>query len=132
VIALSLSIPSGWKLRSGDRPEKWLLRKAFEGMVPEEVLWREKAEFGDGSGAAMALIDQTYGDDASEADPGSANGTAANGSAGYGTSGNGTAGNGTADEPELRSEEEAAYYRIFRDHLGEVSPERTITLFATA
>lgn len=137
VIALSLSIPSGWKLRSGDRPEKWLLRKAFEGMVPEEVLWREKAEFGDGSGAAMALIDQTYGDDGSETDPGSANSTATNGSAGSGSAvngsaGNGTSENGTADEPELRSEEEAAYYRIFRDHLGEVSPERTITLFATA
>jgi hypothetical protein len=85
----------------------------------------------------MALIDQTYGDDGSETDPGSANSTATNGSAGSGSAvngsaGNGTAGNGTADEPELRSEEEAAYYRIFRDHLGEVSPERTITLFATA
>jgi asparagine synthase (glutamine-hydrolysing) len=117
VIAFSLSIPAAWKLRSGDRPEKWLLRRAFEGMVPDEVLWREKAEFGDGSGAAMALIDQTYGDDGDGLAAGSVNGQADT---------------GPAAEPQLRSEEEAAYYRIFRDHLGDVSPERTITLFATA
>jgi hypothetical protein len=77
----------------------------------------------------MALIDQAYGD-GGDPDSGAAagNGTAGNAT----TAGNGTAGNGNAGEPELRSEEEAAYYRIFRDHLGDVSPERTITLFATA
>jgi len=142
VIAFSVSIPAGWKLRGDDRPEKWLLRRAFEGMVPDEVLWREKAEFGDGSGAAMALIDQTYGDDGGEPDAAPSNGAAANGAAASAAAGNGSAGNGipadgsagdgSAGEPELRSEEEAAYYRIFRDHLGDVSPERTITLFATA
>lgn len=116
VIALSLSIPAGWKLRSESRPEKWLLRRAFEGMVPDEVLWREKAEFGDGSGAAMALIDQTYGDDGDQAR----------------SNGEEPVASTNGDRLELRSEEEAAYYRIFRDHLAAVSPERTITLFATA
>ncbi|MDQ3680292.1 MAG: asparagine synthase (glutamine-hydrolyzing) [Actinomycetota bacterium] len=119
VIAFSLAIPAEWKLQPEGRPEKWLLRLAFEGTVPDEVLWREKAEFGDGSGAALALIDEAYGDGSGNGDgPG-------DGGAVDGDSGNGS-------EPLLRSDEEAAYYRIFRDHFGDVSPERTITLFATA
>lgn len=122
VIALGLSIPAGWKLRGDDRPEKWLLRRAFEGMVPTEVLWRQKAEFGDGSGAAMALIDQAYVDDDEDRLTGAGNGTA-----------NAKSANGKSHGvPEFRSEEEAAYYRIFHAHLGGVSPERTITMFATA
>jgi asparagine synthase (glutamine-hydrolysing) len=35
-------------------------------------------------------------------------------------------------EPPLRTREELAYYRIFREHLTGVSPERTLSRFATA
>ena len=35
-------------------------------------------------------------------------------------------------EPPLRTREEVAYYRIFAEDLGEVSPKRTIGRFATA
>lgn len=31
-----------------ERSEKWLLRKSFEGYLPEEVLWRQKEAFSDG------------------------------------------------------------------------------------
>ncbi|HEV2770135.1 MAG TPA: asparagine synthase (glutamine-hydrolyzing) [Solirubrobacteraceae bacterium] len=55
VIALALAIPAGWKLRSDDRPEKLILREAFQGWVPDEILWRKKAQFGDGSGAGDVL-----------------------------------------------------------------------------
>lgn len=35
----------------GGRPiEKWLLRKAFEGCLPESILWRQKEQFSDGVG----------------------------------------------------------------------------------
>lgn len=105
VIALSLAIPPGWKLRGENRPEKWLLRRAFQDWLPDEVLWRQKAEFGDGSGAAVALAAEAAGESGDD-DGGAA--------------------------PDRRSSEEDAYYRIFRSHFGDVSPERTITLFATA
>lgn len=32
--------------------EKWVLRKAFEGYLPESVLWRQKEQFSDGVGYA--------------------------------------------------------------------------------
>jgi asparagine synthase (glutamine-hydrolysing) len=36
---------------AGGRPvEKWLLRKAFEGCLPESILWRQKEQFSDGVG----------------------------------------------------------------------------------
>jgi asparagine synthase (glutamine-hydrolysing) len=35
-------------------------------------------------------------------------------------------------EPELRTREEAGYYRIFREHLRAVRPELTLGRFATA
>lgn len=37
--------------RPGGRPvEKWLLRTAFEGCLPESILWRQKEQFSDGVG----------------------------------------------------------------------------------
>ena len=48
-------LPPGWKLPAPGEPEKRLLREAFEGWLPDELLWREKAEFGDGSGAKDVL-----------------------------------------------------------------------------
>jgi asparagine synthase (glutamine-hydrolysing) len=37
-------------LRSRQAMEKWVLRKAFEDMLPESVLWRQKEQFSDGVG----------------------------------------------------------------------------------
>jgi asparagine synthase (glutamine-hydrolysing) len=37
-------------LRSRQAMEKWILRKAFEDMLPESVLWRQKEQFSDGVG----------------------------------------------------------------------------------
>jgi asparagine synthase (glutamine-hydrolysing) len=33
-----------------DRMEKWVLRKAFEDVLPESVAWRQKEQFSDGVG----------------------------------------------------------------------------------
>ena len=38
------------KMCSGDKTEKYILRKAFEGLIPDEVLWRQKEQFSDGVG----------------------------------------------------------------------------------
>jgi asparagine synthase (glutamine-hydrolysing) len=35
---------------NGERMEKWVLRKAFEDMLPESVAWRQKEQFSDGVG----------------------------------------------------------------------------------
>ena len=38
------------KMINGERMEKWVVRKAFEGMLPESVVWRQKEQFSDGVG----------------------------------------------------------------------------------
>lgn len=38
------------KMINGERMEKWVVRKAFENMLPESVAWRQKEQFSDGVG----------------------------------------------------------------------------------
>ncbi|PZW40568.1 asparagine synthase (glutamine-hydrolysing) [Mesonia algae] len=38
------------KMINGERMEKWVLRKAFEDMLPKSVVWRQKEQFSDGVG----------------------------------------------------------------------------------
>ncbi|WP_422105668.1 asparagine synthase B [Winogradskyella sp.] len=38
------------KMITGERMEKWVVRKAFEDMLPESVAWRQKEQFSDGVG----------------------------------------------------------------------------------
>jgi asparagine synthase (glutamine-hydrolysing) len=38
------------KMTGPDRIEKWILRKAFEDLLPESILWRQKEQFSDGVG----------------------------------------------------------------------------------
>ncbi|MCW4018128.1 MAG: asparagine synthase B [Candidatus Bathyarchaeota archaeon] len=38
------------KMCSDDKIEKYVLRKAFEGYIPDEILWRQKEQFSDGVG----------------------------------------------------------------------------------
>jgi asparagine synthase (glutamine-hydrolysing) len=38
------------KMINGERIEKWVLRKAFEDMLPASVAWRQKEQFSDGVG----------------------------------------------------------------------------------
>jgi len=48
-------IPTSFKLKDGI--EKWILRKAMEGMLPENVLWRPKAKFWEGAGVENLISD---------------------------------------------------------------------------
>ena len=38
------------KMINGERMEKWVVRKAFEDMLPDSVVWRQKEQFSDGVG----------------------------------------------------------------------------------
>jgi len=56
------------KMCSRDKAEKHVLRKAFEGLIPEEVLWRQKEQFSDGVGynwidSLKANADEKVSDD---------------------------------------------------------------------
>jgi len=55
MIALAQRIPTRWKLRRASQEraiEKWILRKACEDLLPEEIVWRDKEQFDEGSGTA--------------------------------------------------------------------------------
>lgn len=47
-VAMSLNPQD--KMINGERMEKWILRKAFEDMLPPSVAWRQKEQFSDGVG----------------------------------------------------------------------------------
>lgn len=60
MIELGQRIPSGLKIRKdpdGTRVEKWILRKAFEDLLPAEIVWRTKEQFDEGSGTIDVLAD---------------------------------------------------------------------------
>jgi asparagine synthase (glutamine-hydrolysing) len=109
VIAFALGVPAASKVAGPGRPEKRLLREAFSGWLPYDLLWRPKSQFGDGSGAAAVLtraVEATVGEGEFELERG-------------------------ALDPPLRTREELAYFRIFTEHLPGVRAERTVGRFAT-
>ena len=53
LIEIAQRIPAQWKLYSssdGEVIEKWILRKAFEDLLPKRIVWRNKEQFDEGSG----------------------------------------------------------------------------------
>ena len=110
LVELALALPPAWKLVDEGRPSKWLLRQAFDGWVPDEVLWRRKEQFGQGTGMNTVLRDHfgalvTDEDLARERD---------------------------VVDPPLRTLEELAYYRLFTERLPGVPAQGTIGRFAEA
>ena len=114
MLALALRIPMEWKLLGEDgqeqAQEKALLREAFAGWLPEDILWRRKEQFGDGSGTADVMARQAArlvpDEDWEQARiPGL---------------------------PVARSREELAYQRIFATHLDGIRAEQVLGRFATA
>ena len=49
-IDVAMNINPSDKMINSDRMEKWVLRKAFESYLPNEVTWRQKEQFSDGVG----------------------------------------------------------------------------------
>lgn len=47
---IAMSINPKDKMITPERMEKWVLRKAFEDLLPESIVWRQKEQFSDGVG----------------------------------------------------------------------------------
>jgi asparagine synthase (glutamine-hydrolysing) len=96
VVEYALQIPADLKLRNG--VEKWILREAMQGTLPDAILWRPKAKFWQGAGVEDFLARHAEGQ-ITDAD--------------------------FAHERilpnglQLNTKEELYYYRIFRERFGE-------------
>jgi asparagine synthase (glutamine-hydrolysing) len=109
VIAVGQRVPIAWRLPGEEGEEKRILREAFEGWLPADILWRRKEQFGDGSGTA-AVTSVLAAELVPEPDWVSAR---------------------VAGLPAPRSREELAYQRIFAEHLSGVRADRLLGRFAT-
>ncbi|MFH2067894.1 MAG: asparagine synthase-related protein [Candidatus Omnitrophota bacterium] len=100
VIQYAGRIPLKFKLcreKGAPAVEKWVLRKAVNGILPEEIIWRPKAKFWEGSGlgdlflryAEKRITDEEFAGEKM-----------------------------LPDRTELRSKEELLYYRIFLRKFG--------------
>lgn len=98
VVTFALRIPSEYKLRGGI--EKWILREAMAGELPESILRRNKAKFWEGAGVGDLLArhaEKLVTDDDFSRERILPNGWTIN------------------------TKEELMYYRIFREHFGEMN-----------
>jgi asparagine synthase (glutamine-hydrolysing) len=109
LVEYALNLPASAKIRevNGRRLEKWILREAFAGVLPDEILWREKLPFDQGSGAraliahANEAVTDSELEEAQERWP----------------------------EAGIRSKEMLFYYRIWREHFGDMGGARRFQLF---
>jgi asparagine synthase (glutamine-hydrolysing) len=110
LIAVAQRVPIDWKLPGEEGQEKAILREAFTGWIPDEILWRRKEQFGDGSGTADVMAQRAH-DLAPDDDweqvrvPGL---------------------------PPARSREELGYQRVFAERLQGIRSGRVLGRFATA
>ena len=67
VVKLALEIPANLKVRDEDGKThgKWILRKAFQTYIPQQVVWRKKSPMQDGSGTVglTKLFDSIIGEE---------------------------------------------------------------------
>jgi asparagine synthase (glutamine-hydrolysing) len=100
VVEYAMRIPPHLKLRcNGKVVEKWILRRALADALPDEVLWRRKAKFWQGAGVGDLLAryaDEQISDDDFSREQNLSNGWV------------------------LNTKEELMYYRIFREHFGDL------------
>lgn len=57
-VSLALSLPPAWKLQEKGRPAKALLRRAFDGLLPDEIVYRPKMKFSKGAGSSDILAER--------------------------------------------------------------------------
>lgn len=110
MLAVAQRIPVTWKLLGDDGQEKALLRESFDGWLPDEVLWRRKEQFGDGSGTADVMVRR-----AESLVPDVDWSTVR-----------------LEGLPPARTREELGYQRIFAAHLRGIRAEQVLGRFATA
>lgn len=54
-VAAAFAVPIAEKVRNIFSTEKWILRKAFEDLLPPEIAWRGKQKFAEGAGSATVF-----------------------------------------------------------------------------
>lgn len=64
MLDLAFRIPVSLKLPPDNGIEKWILRKTFEDVLPDDIVWRDKSQFDQGSGMAE-LLESIFGANAS-------------------------------------------------------------------
>lgn len=117
LVRCALNLPPEWKQRrtssgaTDGRPEKALLREAFTGWLPEDLLWRGKEQFGDGSGAGTVLA-ELAAQRVREVEP--------------------VAPSTPADCWPLRGDEEVMYFGIWNRRFAGIRATATLEPFATA
>ncbi len=109
-VEYAFNLPSSDKIREvdGRRVEKWHLRAAFEGLLPDELIWREKCPFDQGSGGRSiipviedGITDEEYERKSREYAPWN-----------------------------IQSKEMLRYFEIWRTHFGELlEPGKTFDMF---
>jgi len=101
VVRYALAIPARWKIRGPQEMEKWPLRESLVDALPDEVIWRGKSKFWEGSGSGETLTnfaEQEISDEVFDAE------------------------RDLGKEGQLHSKEELMYYRIFREYFGDSIP----------
>ncbi|MBE9502465.1 MAG: asparagine synthase [Chloroflexi bacterium] len=100
-----LKIPAKWKVYGPEQVEKWILRRAFSGRLPEHIVWRVKIPFGAGAGSS-AIMDSLAEKQVSSSDF--------------------LAHQQTEDGLRLNSAEELYYYRTFKDSFPQPAVARLV------
>lgn len=54
-VELSFAVPANQKMGGTPTIQKWVLRKAFEHLLPTEIIYRAKLKFADGTGSARII-----------------------------------------------------------------------------
>ncbi len=104
-VEYALQLSASLKIDRQTGTEKWILRKAFEGVLPDEIVWRVKTQFAKGCGSAglienhveNLISDREYRETL-EMDP----------------------------HCRARSKEELFYYRMFKEHFGNESVVKSV------
>jgi len=97
VVEYSMQIPAEMKIKDGI--EKWIFRKSMESLLPQSIIYRKKAKFWQGSGMNDLL--SKYADS-------------------HITDGDFAMEQMLPNGWRLNSKEELMYYRIFKQHFGEL------------
>ncbi len=109
LLQYAVTLPPKWKIYGEEKIEKWILRKAFEGWIPGDVLWRVKQEFSQGSGTVdvmKEIAEEQITDSEFQRER-------------------------NAIDPPLRNKEELLNYRIFRRYFNDDSAVATVGRWVT-
>jgi asparagine synthase (glutamine-hydrolysing) len=105
VMDFALKIPLGYKIHGEEQTGKWIVRQAFEGCLPDHIIYQTKRFFAQGSGVAYIMREQAE-KEISQQELAEFNKVEGN--------------------PYLSSVEELYYYRIFKQTFPEPTYDRLV------